>query len=132
MAPRASAAVASPFHTLSSAGWIFLLVMSTYLGNCGNTLPVSVSDRNTSANGALNEALTSALPIIAGTAGEPPDEAKAIWPSGPARYCRKAQAASFTFEFALMAKPAPPASLACVPSGPAGSGATAHLNGTLA
>src|SRR3569833_1051768 len=79
MAPRASAAVASPFHTLSSAGWISLLVMSTYFGNCGSTLPASVSDRNTSANGALNEALTSALPLIAGTAGEPPDVVLVFW-----------------------------------------------------
>src|SRR3569833_1965948 len=127
MAPSASAAVDSPFQTLSSAGWMSLLVMSTYLGNCGNTLPVSVSDRNTSANGALNEALTSALPIMAGTAGEPPDEVKAIWPSGPQRYCMNSQAASLTLLLAFMAKPAPPASLAWMPSGPDGSGATAHL-----
>src|SRR4051812_28256648 len=78
IAPSASAAVDSPFQTLSSAGWMSLLVMSTYLGNCGNTLPSSVSDRNTSANGALNDALTSALPIMAGTAGEPAPEVKAI------------------------------------------------------
>src|SRR5690242_6846075 len=106
--------------------------MSTYLGNCGNTRPVSVSDRKMSANGALNEALTSLLPIIAGTAGDAPAEANAICPSGPARYCMNAQAASLTLLLALMAKPAPPASLACVPPGPAGSGATAHLNDTPA
>src|SRR6185312_7134112 len=128
MPPRASAAVDSPFQTLSSAGWISLLVMSTYFGNCGNTLPFSDSDRNTSAKGALNEAFTSALPIIAGTAGEPPEEVKAICPSGPQRYCMKAQAASLILLLAFMAKPAPPASLALIPSGPAGTGATAHLN----
>src|SRR3569623_1224155 len=103
MAPRETAAVASPFQSLSSAGWIALLVMSTYLGNCGNTLPSAVSDRNTSANGALNEALTSALPIMAGTAGEPAPEVKAIWPSGPHRYCMNAHAASLTLELAFMA-----------------------------
>src|SRR5579871_140931 len=132
MPPRASAAVDSPFHTLSSAGWISLLVISTYFGNCGNTLPVTDSARNTSANGALNEAFTASLPIIAGTAGELPVEVKAICPSGPHRYCMKAQAASFTLELAFMAKPAPPASLALVPSGPAGTGATAHLKVALA
>src|SRR6185312_16922182 len=99
---------------------------------CGNTLPTAVSDRNTSANGALNEALTASSPVIAGTAGEPPVEVKAIWPGSPQRYCMKSQAASFTLELAFMAKPAPPASLARIPSGPAGSGATAHLNVALA
>src|SRR5207248_2445164 len=100
--------------------------------NCGNTLPVSVSDRNTSANGALNDALTASLPIIAGTAGDPPDDVKAIWPSSPHRYCMNSHAASLTLLLAFIANPAPPASLACVPSGPAGSGATAHLKATAA
>src|SRR3569832_2853588 len=106
--------------------------MWTDFGYCGFSLPSAVSDRNTSANGALNEALTAALPIMAGTAGEPAPEVKAIWPSGPQRYCMNAQAAALTLELAVMAKPAPPASLARVPSGPAGTGATAHLKATFA
>src|SRR6185312_7137481 len=100
--------------------------MSTYFGNCGSTSPFLVSDRKTSAKGALNAATTFGLPVIAGTAAEAP-EVKAICPSGPHRYYIKAQAASFSLLLAFIAKPAPPRRLEWMPVGPAGSGATAHL-----